>query len=558
MVPTILAAALLAACARPVEVPEPRVSRPSFLLIVADDLGFSDLGAYGSEIPTPHLDGLAASGLRASDFYVSCRGGPSRAMLLTGVDNHVAGLGVSGGRPPDASQAGRPAYAGQLSDRVVTVASLLRDAGYHTLVAGKWALGEEADDLPEARGFARSFVLHDPAASHWADMRSAVPGRGRAHYTRDGREVETLPSGYFSTRSLTDYVIHGISEALHQDRPFFAYLSYQAPHGPLADEGREDFTGRYDHGYDAVREDRLLRMKILGLVGQEVRPYPGIPTIPRWADLSPEQQRDQARRMELYASMVAGIDFHVGRLLDFLRGAGALDDTVIVFLSDSGPEPRGRPPGSRGPQRRWFEDQFPLQDRTHWGRAGSFVGVGPGWAQVSSVPFRLFKGTLAEGGIRSPLIVSGAGVKGPNATGRPRVARDLLHVMDLVPTFLELADVPHPHNHGGREVAPLQGRSLVPLLAGARAAPRSWHGFGYADQGAVRAGRWKLVLMPPPFGVGRWRLYRLDHDPSELFDLSEQEPDRVEQLSSLFTRYAEENGVVLPALAAQKPRPSDR
>jgi arylsulfatase len=537
------------------DAPAPRPERPNILLIVADDLGYSDLGAYGSEIPTPHLDALAAAGLRATDFYVSCRGGSSRAMLLTGVDNHVAGLGVSDGRAPEPSQAGLPGYAGHLSERVVTVASLLRDAGYHTTVAGKWVLGNDVSNRPRARGFEHSFVLYDSAASHWSDMRSAVPGRERAHYTRDGSDVDALPPDYFSTRYVTDFVIDSIGKARDEDRPFFAYLAYQAPHGPLADEGREDFSGRYDEGYDAIRKERLLRMKGLGLVAQDVRPFPGIPTIPSWSDLSPQQQRRQARRMELYASMVSGIDFHVGRLLDFLRKADAIDDTLVVFLSDSGPEPRRRPPGTLGPQREWFERQFPAQDVADWGLEGSFVNVGPAWAQVSSVPFRLFKGTLAEGGIRSPLIVSGPGVKGPDSLRRHRIARGLLHVTDLAPTFLELARIDHPSTYRGRAVAPLQGRSLVPVLAGARSGPRPWQGFAYADQGAVREGRWKLVRMPPPFGLDRWRLYRLDHDPSELFDLSTKHPARVEQLTALFQRYAHENGVVLPALAPSEAEP---
>jgi arylsulfatase A-like enzyme len=554
---TLLALVLLTGCVGP-DVVAPQPARPHILLILADDLGYSDLGSYGSEIPTPHLDGLAGAGLRAADFYVSCQGGPSRAMLLTGVDNNLAGLGISGGRRPQPIQAGLPAYAGHLSDGVVSVASLLRDAGYYTVAAGKWSLGEQRSDRPAARGFERSFVLHDSAASHWADMRSAVPGRERARYTRDGRDVQELPADYFSTRALTDFVIEGIGEALEGERRFFAYLSYQAPHGPLADEGRDDFSGRYDDGYDAIRKKRLLRMKILGLVDRAVRPFPGIPTVPRWSDLSSQQQQRQARRMELYASMVAGMDFHVGRLLDYLREAGAIEDTLIVFLSDSGPEPRQRPHGSDGPQGEWRTRQFPLRDTAQWGHPGSFVHVGPAWAQVSSVPFRLFKGTLAEGGIRSPLIVSGAGVRGSDAVGRHRISHDLLHVMDLAPTFLELAGVPHPESYRGRPVVPLQGRSLVPLLRGGRIDPRRWQGFAYADMGAVRDGPWKLIRMPAPFGVDSWRLYRLDHDPSELFDLSAKEPGRVEQLTLLFERYALENGIVLPPLPSQNPSPSER
>ncbi|MEN8183903.1 MAG: sulfatase-like hydrolase/transferase, partial [Myxococcota bacterium] len=285
LVGILLAAGVALTCAS-AEVHDPAVERPSFLVIVADDLGYSDLGAYGGEIPTPNLDALAISGLRATDFYVSCRGAPSRAMLLTGVDNHVAGFGVSDGRHPEPIQKGQPGYEGRLSERVVTVASLLRDAGYHTSMAGKWALGEEPGNLPRARGFERSFVLHDAAASHWQDMRSAVPRRPRARYTRDGADVESLPAGYFSTRFFTDFVLESIAEARAAGRPFFSYLSFQAPHGPLADDERVSFSGRYDEGFDAIRNARLLRMKTLGLLDQSVQPYPGIPTVPSWSDLS--------------------------------------------------------------------------------------------------------------------------------------------------------------------------------------------------------------------------------------------------------------------------------
>ncbi len=528
--------------------------RPNILLIVANDLGYSDLGIYGSEIPTPNLDGLALSGLRATNFYVSSESAPTRAMLLTGVDNHVAGFGAFRGRLA-ANQRGQPGYAGRLSEGVVTVASLLRDAGYHTVVAGEWGLGGTPESLPAARGFERSFVLHDEAASHWGDMKSAVPGRQRAHYTEDGRDVAELPSDYFSTRSFTDFVIENIAEAYAYGRPFFAVLSLQAPHGPLAAERPRRFAGRYDAGYDAIRKARLLRMKRMGLVREEVKPYPGIPTVPMWSALDREQQREQARRMELYASMVESLDIHVGRLLDYLREIDEYEDTLIVFLSDNGAEPGDRgPAGMDARNREWYARHFPESDFENWGRQGSFSEYGPAWAQVGMVPFRLFKGTHAEGGIRSPLIASGPGV-----AGRGKISRKLLHVMDLAPTFLELANVAHPREYGGRAVAPLQGMSLVPLLAGGRHAgrrPHDWLGFEFAGDRAIRRGPWKLVWMPPPFGPGKWRLYRLDRDPTELFDRSEGKPDEKRALLAIWEEYARANGVVSPE-AAQKSSPSD-
>jgi arylsulfatase A-like enzyme len=544
----------LAGCLFPSE-PEPTRERPNILLVVADDLGYSDLGCYGSEIPTPNLDALAKSGLRATDFYVAPRGAPTRAMLLTGVDNHVAGFG-SLRRRLAPNQEGRPGYEGRLNGRVVTVASLLRDAGYHTTMAGKWELGEEPRNLPAARGFERSFALHDGAASHWADRTSAIPGRDLAYYTEDGRDVAELPPDYFSTRHFTDFVIESIEAHRADGRPFFAYLAYQAPHGPLAvpDDWRDRAAGRYDRGYDATRDLRLLRMKRAELVREEVRPYPGIPTVPAWSDLSDEQKRAQARKMELYAAMVENLDFHLGRLLDYLREIGEYRETVIVFLSDNGTEPGDRgPAGMDARKRGWYAQHFPESDFESWGRPGAFVEYGPAWAQVGMVPFRLFKGTMAEGGIRSPLIASGPGVR-----GRGRISHAVLHVTDLTPTFLDLAQVPHPREYRGRAVAPLQGESLRPLFSRrlrARRGPHEWLGFELAGDRALRRGPWKLVWMPRPFGAGDWRLYRIDRDPAELFDRSEERPEEREALIAIWERYARENGVVLPD-PSQKSSPS--
>ena len=530
------------------EVPVPRGERPNILLIVADDLGYSDIGAYGGEISTPNLDGLADAGFRATDFYVASRGGPSRAMLLTGTDNHIAGFGAPRRRLA-ANQEGLPGYEGQLSNRVVTVASLLRDAGYHTSIAGKWELGDTPENLPAARGFERSFVLHDGAASHWSDMRSAIPGRERAGFTRDGSSVPALPPEYFSTRHFTDTLLGYIAEARSSRRPFFAVLSYQAPHSPLASE-HDPARGLYDDGYDAIRKRRLLRMKRMKLVREYVLPYPGLPTVPPWSALSDAAKRAQSRKMELYAAMVTDMDANIGRVLDSLGEAGDRDDTFIVFLSDNGPEPRDRgPSGMNSRDLEWYAAQFPLQDPKHWGREGSFIEYGPAWAQVSSVPFRLFKRTLGEGGLRSPLIVSGPGVAPAGRFQRPRISRAILHVADLAPTFLALAGVPYPASYRSRAIAPLLGKSLLPHLAGERGArdgPHEWLGFAYGSDRAVRRGDWKLVWMRPPFGVARWRLYHLDRDPSELYDLFDDRPKERRELLALWESYATANGVVLP------------
>jgi arylsulfatase A-like enzyme len=571
----VVAALLAGACLTP-DSPEPRRERPNFLVIVADDLGYSDLGAYGSEIDTPHLDALARSGLIATDFYVAPDGGPTQAMLLSGVDHHVSGMG-SVRRWTAPKTVGEPGYEERLSRGVVTVASLLRAAGYHTTMAGRWELGDDPGTRPSDRGFERSFALHDGAASHWSDMRSAIPGREQALYTQDGIEVDALPEDYYSTRYFTDFVLESIEANRADGRPFFAYLSYQAPHSPLAvpEDWRERYAGRYAEGYDAIREARLLRMKTSGLVEKYVTPYPGLPTIPAWGDLDENMQKSQSRKMELYAAMVSNLDFHVGRLLDHLREVGELDETLVVFLSDNGAEAADRGAFGMDPRdRAFYAEQFPVVDPAQWGGPGTFLEVGAAWAQVSMVPFRLFKGTLAEGGIRSPLIASGPGVemrRGLFGLRERRPTRAVLSVIDLAPTFLELAGVDPPASWQGRPVAPMRGRSLVPLLAGefrAREGPHEWLGFEFGGQRALRRGEWKLVLMPVPFGAGDWLLYRIDRDPAELYDRAQAHADQKRELVALWEQYARENGVVLAKPervtegsadeTAQKSSPSDR
>jgi len=569
--PVLLLAGLLAGCLAPAA-PEPSGDRPNVLIIVADDLGYSDLGVYGSEIETPTLDALAEAGLIATSFYVAPDGGPTQAMVLTGVEHHLVGM-ANVRRWKAAAGLNKPAYDQRLNDRAVTLASLLAAAGYHTCMAGRWELGDEPANLPAQRGFERSFALHDGAASHWGDMRSAIPGRERARYTRDGQDVAELPPDYFSTRAFTDFVIESLGVSRGDGRPFFAYLSFQAPHSPLAvpEDWRERYAGRYAEGYDAIRGARLLRMKRKGLVREDVRAYPGLPTIPFWSDLPEAVQKTQARKMELYAAVVSNLDFHVGRLLDQLREWGELDDTLVVFLSDNGANPSDR--GAFGMQprdRAFYVDQFPATDPAQWGGPGSFLEVGPAWAQVSTVPFRLFKGTLAEGGIRVPLILSGPGVRTrlalSGAQRRP-AAEALLHVTDLVPTLLELVGVERPAAWQGRPLLPLEGRSLVPLLAGefgARHGPHDWLGFELGGQKALRRGSWKLLWLTPPFGTGAWNLYRIDRDPAELYDRSERNPDEKAELLSLWQEYARSYGLaaVQPdapnGAVAQKSSPSAR
>ena len=521
--------------------------RPNILLVVADDMGYSDLGCFGGEIKTPNLDTLAAHGMRATDFYVAPSCSPTRSMLLTGTDSHVAGIGnMAEWTGP--TQRGQPGYEGHLNARVATVATLLRASGYHTYMAGKWHLGEEPDQWPAARGFERDFSLLQGAGSHWSDMLGLLPSAPKVTYTRNGERVKALPADYYSSKDLTDFIIKSVDENGRDDEPFFAYLAYQAPHGPLAvpDGWRDKYKGRYDEGYDVIRAERLDREKKLGITAQHVVTFPRLPSIPAWDKLTPEERRQAARKMELYAAMIEYMDDQIGRLIGHLKETGKYDNTLIVFISDNGAAGEDMAelvtklaPAAKG----WFDKTFDNRPE-NWGCRGSCVEYGPAWAQVSSVPFRLFKGVEAEGGIRAPLIVSGPGVEHEGA-----INHSVLHVMDITPTFLESAGVEHPATKDGSTVAPLQGKSMWPLLAGRKKATRTdsdWLGWELFGNRAIRQGDWKLLyLLKGAGGTGDWALFNLRDDPAETHDLSKQHPEKREAMLTLWDEYVKANGVIV-------------
>ncbi len=544
------AALVLLGCAKTPPVPEPE-GRPNLLVVLADDLGFSDTGPYGGEIRTPTLDALAAAGFVATNFYVAPRGGPTRAMLMTGVDHHLAGFGGVRGQ-----REGTRGNEGRLTPNVVSVATVLRGAGYRTYMAGKWQLGELPAARPAAHGFDETFAVLDATASHWADRATLAPGRDQALYSRNGELLERLPDDHFSTRAYVDFLIERLSEDREDERPFFAYLAFQAPHSPLAvpEDWRDRYAGRYDVGFQRIQQRRLTALKHRRMVRKDVVPFPGLPTVPQWGDLDEDQRARQTRRMELYAAMVENLDFHLGRLLESLEAMDARRDTLVVFLSDNGASPSNR--GVDGPQpqlRERIELRFPLSGSDHWGHPGSFVEYGAGWAQTSSVPFRMFKGSHAEGGIRSPLIVSGPGV-----VARSLASRELLHVTDLVPTLLDAAGASYPTEHAGVAVEPMAGRSLRSILAGSERPLRSdqeWIAFELQGDRAIRRGIWKAVWMKAPLGIGQWRLYRLDRDPSELFDRSSSRKTTLDQLVRLWEGFAEAKQVYIEPDAVAAPPP---
>jgi arylsulfatase len=514
-------------------------TRPNILLIVVDDMGFSDVQPYGGEIATPNVQALADGGVRFRNFHTSSLCAPTRAMLLSGVDNHQAGLGVM---PPfhATNQYLQPGYEGPLNHRVMTIAEVLQAEGYRTWMAGKWHLGAIDGYRPEQRGF--SFL--GGGVSHFDDHRSLssheVP---HTRYDEDGRDVtDTLPEDFYASDAYADKLISYLSEE-PGDAPFFAYLAFTAPHDPLhiPDDWLERYRGRYDAGYDAIREPRLQRMKEMGLIPEGLASNPGSGLFPAWDELSNEQRTEQARKMEIYAAMIERVDQNVGRVLEVLEKQGRYENTLIVFMSDNGAnpkEPHFYAPNTPEQIARDYDNSL-----ENMGRKGSFVSIGGAWAEVTNTPLSYFKTTTYEGGTQVPLIVLGPGV-----VKRGVDTSQLLHVADVFLTLLDFAGVERPAEHRGFALAPLYGRSWKPYLCEETCAPVRGPfdtlGFEMLECRAILKGDWKLVFMAPPYGENDWQLFNLRDDPRELNDLVGQEPEKYLELQAEWQAYARAVGYI--------------
>ena len=524
--------------------------RPNIVIILGDDLGYSDIGAFGSEIKTPNLDALAANGTRFTNFSTHASCSPTRSMLLSGVDTHVNGLGnMDEWTAPN--QEGVPGYEGHLNHRVASLPQLLRESGYHTYMVGKWHLGKAPDLIPAARGFERDFSLLDGAGSYW-DMTNFAALTPRSLFTEDGKYLSSLPSDYYATKTYTDKLIQFIDANRGDGKPFFAYVAHQAPHDPyhLPKDWRSRHVGEYDKGWDAVRQARLKRQVEMGLLPKDTDLADRMWFIPDPIVLAPVARAMLGKKMELYAGMVENVDFHVGRLIDHLKEIGEYDNTVFIVFGDNGAEGNdlfAMIAGSPGTLNYLFAAKN--WSNTHpnaWGDPGSYVAYGPMWAQVSMTPFSQYKGWVAEGGIRNALIVSGPAVK----RAKGDINHGVMHVADILPTLLEIAGASYPKAQGGQELPPLLGKSWVPVLAGKAESPRTekdylaWEIFG---NHAVRQGDWKLRWQYKPLGKGAWELFNLKVDPGERKDLAAERPDKVKALLAVWDDYAKANNVILPS-----------
>ena len=517
--------------------------RPNILVILADDLGYTDLGILGSEIRTPNLDRLAREGMLLTNFLVSPTCSPTRAMLLTGVDSHLAGMGTMFGIA-DANQAGQPGYEGVLNDRVVTFPTLLRDSGYRTYMVGKWHLGMEEHQGPHRRGFERSFALLPGGASHFNDAENLTEMDAPAPYREDGREV-LLPKDFYSSDFYTDKLIEYIQGGLGTDQPFFAFAAYTSPHWPLhvPDEYLNKYQGVYDQGYDALRARRFENAKQEGLISPTAKLPARIEFERSWDSLSEEERKVSARTMEIYAAMVENLDDNIGRLIEFLRQSGQLENTFALFLPDNGPE--GNPLAHIVDPDGWLERRFD-NSYDNMGRINSYVYYSPGWAQAVVAPFRLFKTFPTEGGVRVPAIV-----RFPDQNHDGERSDSVATIKDVAPTILELAGVELPGTiFQGREIAPIEGTSMLPFLTGRSVSIHDdqnfvmgWELFG---RRAIRRGPWKLTWFFEPYGRERWELFNVSTDVAESRDLSEGEVEIKQELHALWEEYVARNGVIVP------------
>jgi arylsulfatase A-like enzyme len=475
--------------------------RPNIVVLVADDWGFTDLGAFGGEISTPNLDALALRGVRFSNFHVAASCSPTRSMLLTGVDNHRNGVGNLMEAMPTEHR-GRPGYQGSLNRSVVTVASLLQDSGYRTYVTGKWNVGSEPYNLPNQRGFDRSIVQGDTGSDNWIPTQRYLPHSAKVEWFEDGKEA-VMPAEFYSSEFFVDRMVGYIKSDSRQEKPFFAYVGFQANHVPVqAPQGFIDkYKGRYQAGWTALREARAAKASALGILPDAPKP-PAMVTLNTTTDWNALSVKDRAQ----------GSDYAEAQI--------------------------------------WVKTQY-TRDTDKLGAKGAYGVVGPSWASASASPLSTYKFYAGEGGIRTPMFISGP----PVATAK--ISQSLAHVTDITPTLLDIAGVAPPMGqYQGSTVEAIAGRSLLPILAGNATAVRGpQEALGYELSGnlAVFKGTLKLSKNMPPMGDGEWHLYDLATDPGETLDLQKSLPAEFAAMQADYAKYAKDHGV-LPIPAGYNPQ----
>ena len=508
--------------------------RPNILLVLFDDVGFSGFGVYGSDARTPRIDALAKRGLVLSRYYTSPFCGPTRAMLMTGMDNHQVGMGTLVETVTKELRS-HPGYAMRWHADQATIATLLSDAGYQTYVTGKWGIGEIGANLPDKFGFERSYVMDATGGGNF-DAKPYLPGSYAVNWFEDGAPT-SLPSDFYSSRTLVDKMIEYV-DAGDPARPFFAYLSLQAVHIPIQAPADyvERYDGVFDRGWDVMREERRKRAIDRGLVPPSTTLAPAPQSHRAWNDLDANDRAVAVREMQVNAGMMEAADYHIGRLLDHLETTGQLENTIVMVLSDNGAE-SGQTnlvgPADRALDAIKLIEGFDTSFK-NLGQRKSLTAVGPEWASVLSAPFDLYKFYGSEGGLRVPMVIAGPGI------ASSRIAHAPVHVADLVPTMLDAAGVSFDPDQ-------FYGRSAMPMLSGTSDttyADDESFAFEVSGNAALFRGKWKITRNTPPLGDAEWRLYDISSDPGETTDLSAANPALFADMIAEYHDYAEAVGVI--------------
>ena len=515
--------------------------QPNVVLILADDLGFTDIAPYGSEISTPSLTALASEGIQFTNYHTAASCAPSRAMLLTGVDNHRSGVAnIPESIPP--AQSSFDSYQGVLGSNVVTVASLLEDAGYHTYMAGKWHLGKERHQLPSRRGFERTVAMADTGADNW-EQKPYIPIYKKANWFADGEEME-LPKDFYSSRFLIDKTIEFIDSNREDGQPFFAYVPFQAVHIPVQapQEFIDQYMGVYDSGWEQLRQDRLAKAVGLGVVGEGTEMV-DMSTTQDWDALPDDRKRYEAKRMAVYGGMIEAMDFHIGRLIEHLKATGQYENTLLIFTSDNGTEVSGAADPGRVQAQVFIRNQGYTSEYETLGLKGSFNSISPSFASASASPLAFYKFYAGEGGLRVPLIIAGQSV-----LNKGELNHALSHVTDITPTILTVAGVKAPDGRfGGRPIEAMIGRDLMPIIRGDVErvyAEDETIGYEVGGNAALFRGDYKIVMNRGPVGDRQWHLYNIVSDPGETEDLADAMPERMQLMLRAYDQYVLENGVL--------------
>ena len=516
--------------------------RPNIVLILADDLGYTDISPFGSEISTPNIARLAAEGLSFTNYHTAGSCAPARAMLLTGVDSHRNGVPNIPEALP-AEQMAYDHYQGVLNDKVVTLANVLQAGGYHTYMTGKWHLGHTPELLPSARGFDRTIAMADTGADNW-EQRTYLPIYDQANWYADGAE-HTLPDDFYSSEYFIDKTIEFIASNAEDDQPFFAYVPFQAVHMPVQAprEFSDKYAGVYDEGWTVMREKRRLAAEEAGVIpeGTEVVVTPGTLI---WDSLTEEQRRHHARRMEVYAGMVDAMDMHIGRLMDYLESIGEYDNTIFVFTSDNGAEGSNIIlPNGGSALSPWFDIVGYNSNYETLGERNSWNAIGPSNATIAASPLTYYKFHANEGGLRVPLVMSGPGIGGQGG-----MTDEFVFVTDLAPTILNLVGVDiHDGSWLGREVEPIVGADFSEFLAGASSQVHDdFDSIGYELGGnsALFKGDYKIVINRTGQSETEWHLFNIRTDPGETRDLAQEQPALLEEMLADYESYVQANNVL--------------